>query len=109
MRAFCRVGEVRRIALAVALVAIVSVSAPAQEAPPIPGVTAKLALDGIVEKFYTSLNRALVKTSDGARHLVHLTRRTSVHGTERSAQDAFGGLEEGSHVIVHYDERGAHQ
>ena len=70
----------------------------AQEAPPIPGVTGTLALEGTVDKTYAGANTVLVKASDGIRHLFHVTRKTAVHGTE----NAFDELKPGSHVVVQY-------
>jgi hypothetical protein len=69
-----------------------------QEAPPIPGVTGTLALEGTVDKTYVGANAVLVKASDGIRHLFHVTKKTAVHGTEA----AFDELQPGSRVVVHY-------
>jgi hypothetical protein len=91
------------LALVLSLLATASSSAQEQVAP-YPGATpgtGTIGLDGTVDKFYATTHGAIVKTADGVRHLVHLTDRTAVHGT-RAAEDSFGELEEGSHVVVHY-------
>src|SRR4051812_34789623 len=70
----------------------------AQQAPPIPGVNGTLALEGTVDKTYAGANTVVVKTSDGIRHLFHVTKKTAMHGT----QSAFDDLTPGSRVVVHY-------
>jgi hypothetical protein len=70
----------------------------AQQAPPIPGVTGTLALEGTVDKTYAGASALLVKASDGIHHLFHVTRKTAVHGTEA----AFDDLAPGSRVVIHY-------
>ena len=80
------------------------ISARAQEPPPQPqpqGVVGTIGLDGTIDKFYSVAHTAVVKTADGLSHLVHLTNHTAVHGTEAAAE-AFHGLNEGAHVVVHY-------
>jgi len=94
---------VKLIALVVASVLIASASASAQTPPP---VIRTMGLDGTVDKFYPDTHRAIVKTADGVRHLVHLNRHTVVHGAESKAEDAFRGLNEGSRVVVHYVVKG---
>ena len=89
----------KRIAPVVLPLVIVAASALAQEL--IPPNAGTIGLDGTIDKFYKVTNRAIVKTSDGVRHLVHLTGRTAVHGADRTADDTFSGLHEGSHVVVH--------
>jgi hypothetical protein len=94
----------RSTSLVVASLLIVSVSARAQIPLPSdkPGVIGTIGLDGTVDKFYSVTHGAVVKTADGMRHLIHLSGRTVVHGAESTGDDVFGGLEEGSHVVVHY-------
>ena len=68
-------------------------------APPIPGVTGTLGLDGTVDKFYGGTHQMIVKSADGVRHLLHLSSGTEVHGT---TEGPLGGLEDGSQVVVQY-------
>jgi hypothetical protein len=96
--------NIKQTAIVVAALLIASASASAQDVDdnvPIPAVTGTIGLDGTVDKFYGVTHSAIVKTADGVRHLVHLTSHTAVHGA-RSADDAFGGLQQGSRVVVHY-------
>ncbi len=93
-------GMSRNVAIVIATLVIRSASATAQDVP-VSGVTGTMGLDGTVEKFYAGTHSALVKTADGVRHLVHWTDRTAVHG-KRPTEDPFSGLEEGSHVVMHY-------
>jgi hypothetical protein len=95
----------KKIAFILLSLASLSAPAPAQDVPwdmPLPGATGTIGLDGTVDKFYAATHSALVKAADGVRHLVHLTRRTAVHGTTPGTEDAFYGLEEGGRVVVHY-------
>jgi hypothetical protein len=64
-----------------------------------------VALEGTVQKTYAAANSIIVNTADGMEHLVHFTKRTLVHGAS-AANDAFQGLEKGSHVVVHYAAEG---
>jgi hypothetical protein len=66
------------------------------------GSTGVMGLDGTVDKFYGATHRAVVKTADGVRHIVHVSGRTVVHGAAGAANASFTGLEEGSRVAVHY-------
>lgn len=91
----------KKSAIIIASLVMLSASAPAQDVP-VPGVTGTIGLDGTVDKFYAVTHGALVKAADGVRHLVHVTGRTAVHGTSPTADEPFRGLEEGSHVLVHY-------
>jgi hypothetical protein len=93
----------KHIAPVVVLLMISSASVRAQDpAPPIPGVTGTIGLDGTVDKFYAGTHQAIVKTADGVRHLLHLSSRTVVHG----ADNPLRGLEVGNHVVVQYVEDG---
>jgi hypothetical protein len=88
------------------LIASISLFAQAQAPTPVPGATpgtiGTIGLDGTVDKFYSVTHKAIIKTADGLHHLVHLNRRTVVHGAGSTAEGTFGGLEEGSRVVVHY-------
>lgn len=102
-------GGMTQLALVLASLMIGASSAPAQveSLPPAPypgatpGTVGTIGLDGTVDKFYATTHGAIVKTADGVRHLVHLTDRTAVHGTQ-AGEDSLGALAEGSHVVVHY-------
>ena len=90
------------------LIASVSLSAQTQSPEPalVPGATPStlgtIGLDGTVDKFYSVTHQAIIKTAEGVHHLVHLNGHTVVHGAGSAAEDTFGGLEEGSRVVVHY-------
>jgi hypothetical protein len=59
------------------------------------------AVAGIVRKTDAAAGKVVVRAADGVDHVVHITQDTAVHG-KAAAVDVFDGLEEGSHVIVHY-------
>jgi hypothetical protein len=95
------------LAFAVTCVLAAAVTAPAQiitgplpTSPP--GEVGTIGLDGTVEQFYSVTRTAIVKTADGARHVVHFLTGTAMHGAKAASQQGFGGLEEGSRVVVHY-------
>jgi hypothetical protein len=71
----------------------------AQQPPAIDGT---LALEGTVDQTYRAANAVIVSTTDGLRHLFHLTGKTVVHGAESGSADVLRGLETGSTVVVHY-------
>jgi hypothetical protein len=104
------VGILKPMTLVVASLLIASVSLPAQTQSPEPGLVpgatpstlGTIGLDGTVDKFYSVTHQAIIKTAEGVRHLVHLNSHTVVHGAESAADNTFGGLEEGSQVVVHY-------
>jgi hypothetical protein len=90
------------------LIASLSVSAQTQTQPEpglVPGATPEtlgtIGLDGTVDKFYSVSHSAIIKAAGGVRHLVHLDHRTVVHGARSAGDETFGGLEEGSQVVVH--------
>ena len=96
---------VRNLALALGLFALLASPARAQDdCVPIPGVTGTIGLDGTIDTFDAVSHRAFITTADGVRHLLHMTRRTSVHGVEHPVDDPLAGLEDGTHVAVHYVE-----
>jgi hypothetical protein len=90
--------------LTIAAVGTAAVMAAAQGRGPTPipngspGTTGVMGLDGTVDKFYGAVDKAVVKTADGVRHIVHVSGRTVVHGGDNT----FKGIEEGSRVAVHY-------
>ena len=77
-------------------------AAAAQEPVPIYGVTAKVALEGTVDKTYDGLNTVVVKALDGIEYVFHLTERTLVHGGKTTCDDVLNSLDEGNRVVVHY-------
>ena len=77
-------------------------AAAAQQPVPIYGVTAKVALEGTVEKTYAGLNTVVIKALDGIEYVFHLTERTVVHGRNATGDDVLRGLDEGGRVVVHY-------
>ncbi len=98
-----------RPTLSLALLLGVAASASAQvpgPGPVTPGTVGVVGYDGAVDKFYRDTNKAIVKTADGMRHLVHLTGKTVVHGADEAADATFAGLEEGTRVVVHGVEEG---
>jgi arginine repressor len=67
------------------------------------------AVEGTVERIDAAAKTVVVKTVDGAEHAFHFTERTAVHGAEATAaggKATLHGLEEGSHVVVHYTAKG---
>jgi hypothetical protein len=98
-----QVSMVKRIAAVLISLAMASALTRAQSAPPpVVGLTGSIGMDGTIDKFYKNTHRAIVKTADGVRHLVHVTKQTAVHGGESSAGDPFIDLKEGNQVVVHY-------
>jgi phosphotransferase system IIA component len=94
--------------LVAAILLTVSASATAQpvgDQVPVPGVTTTLRLEGAIDKVDGPTHTAIVKTSDGVRHLLHFGRDTVVHGAD-SVDEGFGELQEGHRVLVHYVVKG---
>ena len=69
---------------------------------PIHGVTGTLALPESVDKFYSDVNKALVKIDDGLDHLGRAKKRTRVDGDAAS----LASLHPGTAVVVHYTVKG---
>ena len=70
----------------------------------------KSAVVGIVRAVDKGAKTAVVKSDDGAEHTFHFVGRTVEHGAEANAtggRDAFQGMKEGDHVIVHYTAKGS--
>jgi hypothetical protein len=68
------------------------------------------AVEGTVKKVDAGTKTVVVKTADGTEHSVHFVKKTSVHGwdaTEAGAKDGMHGVNEGSHVVVHYTVKGS--
>lgn len=68
---------------------------------PVHGITGTIALPGNVDKIYDGLNTLIVTTTDGARHVIHVTDDTKVHGA-----DTLASLQRGTPVVVHYTSNG---
>jgi hypothetical protein len=83
------------------LLLVGTAAAEAQQPPPINGVTGTIAPQSTVEKTYEGINTIAVKTMDGIHHLFHMTGRTAVHGGKAAGDDALGGLDAGSRIVVH--------
>jgi hypothetical protein len=67
------------------------------------------AVEGTVKKVDAGSKTVVVKTADGTEHTVHFVAKTSVHGwdaTDAAAKDGMHGVQEGSHVVVHYSAKG---
>jgi hypothetical protein len=68
------------------------------------------AVEGTVKKVDKGTKTVVVATADGTEHTVHFVSKTSVHGwdaTEAGAKDSMHGVNEGSHVVVHYTVKGS--
>ncbi len=67
------------------------------------------AVEGTVKKVDAGTKTVVVAAADGTEHTVHVVKKTAVHGwdaTEAGAKDGMHGVKEGSHVVVHYTEKG---
>lgn len=69
---------------------------------PIHGVTGTIALPDSVDKFYSDVNKALVKTKDGIDHITGRKNATNLDG-EAASLDT---LQPGTAVVVHYMVKG---
>jgi hypothetical protein len=69
---------------------------------PIHGVTGTLALPGNVDRIYDGVNTLVVKTVDGANHVIRVDKDTKVHG----GAEALASLQQGTPVVVHYTMKG---
>ena len=70
------------------------------------------AVEGTVKKVDAGTKTAVIQTEDGTEHTFHFVKRTTVHGTVdagKGSKDAFHGLDEGSHVVVHYSKKGTEE
>jgi hypothetical protein len=68
------------------------------------------AVEGTVKKVDSGTKTVVVATADGTEHTVHVVSKTTVHGWDASkagAKDGMHGVEEGSHVVVHYTVKGS--
>jgi len=65
------------------------------------------AVRGTVTKVDDGTKTIVVKTKDGAEHTVRIVAKTTVHGTDAGAKDAFKGVKEGSEVVAHYTGKGS--
>jgi hypothetical protein len=65
------------------------------------------AVHGTVTKVDAGAKTMVVKAKDGTDHTLHVVGKTTVHGTDAGAKDAFKGLKEGSEVVAHYTVKGS--
>ena len=68
------------------------------------------AVEGTVKKVDSGTKTVVVATADGTEQTMHFASKTAVHGWEASAagaKDAMHGVNEGSHVVVHYTVKGS--
>jgi hypothetical protein len=68
----------------------------------VPGVTGTLALPESVDKFYSDVNKILVKTSDAVDHIT----RKSNDDDDRDSAASFDALQHGTEVVVQYVVKG---
>jgi hypothetical protein len=86
------------LVLGVGLILVPSVSAPAQNRPPL---QEPIALEGTMKQFYKAANVIVVTTIDGVEHAYRFTRDLIVHGGKKPGVDALEDLEEGTTIVVH--------
>jgi hypothetical protein len=96
-----RVPGILLAAIPVVWALTVALRAVAGDQPPIHGVTGTIALPATVDKFYSDMNKLVVKTSDGVERVVTVTKGTKVHGGT-----SLDGLTPGTPVVVHYTVKG---
>jgi len=98
--AHCGIVEGSGWAFALALGAVLTVSAPAhaQDRPPL---KEPIALEGTMKQFYKAANVVIVTTMDGVEHVYHFTKDLIVHGGKKPGVDALEGLREGTTVVIH--------
>ncbi len=72
----------------------------ASQTGPNPGQTS--AVEGIVRQSDKAAGTVIVRAADGVEHVVHVTKDTMMHGGKSAEGGVFEGLEEGSHVVIHY-------
>jgi hypothetical protein len=68
------------------------------------------AVEGTVKKVDAGTKTVVIASADGTEHTVHFVKKTSVHGwdaADAGAKDGMHGVKEGSHVVVHYTEKGS--
>lgn len=68
------------------------------------------ATHGTIAKIDRTAKTIAVKTADGAEHVFHWAKHTSVHGVDSAdlaAHDSWHGLKEGSEVVAHSTKRGS--
>ena len=68
------------------------------------------ATHGTIAKIDRTAKTIAVKTADGAEHVFHWAKDTSVHGVDSAdlaAHDSWHGLKEGSEVVAHSTKRGS--
>lgn len=67
------------------------------------------AVEGTVKKVDAGTKTVVVASADGTEHTLHFAKSTAMHGwtaAEAGAKDGMHGVKDGSHVVVHYTEKG---
>lgn len=67
------------------------------------------ATHGTISKIDQGAKTVTIKTADGAEHVYHWSKDTTVQGakaTDTAAKDSWHGLKEGSEVVAHTTKRG---
>jgi len=87
--------------------ALMSLNAFAQSAPPVPHATGTIALEGTIDQETKAVNTLAVKTVDGTRKVFHFAKDVVVHGGKDTTTESLKDLREGTTVVVHYANAGA--
>jgi hypothetical protein len=91
------------------LIVVVAISSLFSLAGILKAVEGTTSAEGLITKVDRATKTVVVKVADGTEHTMHLVGRTVVHGgkeTYKGAEGAARGLQEGSHVVVHYTKQG---
>jgi len=70
------------------------------------------AVHGTITSIDSSAKTLVIKTSNGVEHTLHYVEKTTVHGADKSAdnaKDSWRGLKADTEVVAHYTERGTHK
>ncbi len=92
----------KQIGIAIALLATLVIGASAQDASPDQN-KAGHAIIGEVRKVDRAAGKVVVKTAEGTEETFKFTGKTAARGLKEGGK----GIEEGTHVIVHYTGEGA--
>lgn len=68
---------------------------------------APTGIHGTITKIDRKAKTIVVKTGEGTEHVLVITGKTAVHGTEAGAKDTWSGLKEGSEVVAQYTAKGS--